>query len=245
MELWRLKAQAREQLRGNWGRFALYTLIIAGLGLVLNSVSFKNVLDSDHYSGGFHLFTFIWNPALPWTALLYVLGRLVYAILHYGYLDIFIKTRAGVPAGAENIFSKFSSMSGKIIYATLVNLAITLVYSLLSFLLTLALGPVGSILGVALTVIYFILLLRISMVPFILLENPYTTVPDAFIQSFNVLNGYTFRLFVLGLSFIGWLILGALSLGIGYLWLFPYMTMTGVNFYYDVKARQLGAASQS
>ena len=34
------------------------------------------------------------------------------------------------------------------------------------------------------------------------------------------------------LSFLGWELLGALSLGIGYIWIIPYRQMTYVNAYH-------------
>ena len=48
------------------------------------------------------------------------------------------------------------------------------------------------------------------------------------------MDGRRFDFFVLGLSFIGWAILASLTLGIGYLWLIPYMQVTEIKFYEDV-----------
>lgn len=45
------------------------------------------------------------------------------------------------------------------------------------------------------------------------------------------MNGYKRKLFLLDLSFIGWHILAILSLGIGYLWLIPYIYTTKAVFY--------------
>ena len=40
---------------------------------------------------------------------------------------------------------------------------------------------------------------------------------------------------VLGLSFIGWMVLGLFTLGILYLWIVPYMMVVMANFYYELK----------
>jgi uncharacterized membrane protein len=43
----------------------------------------------------------------------------------------------------------------------------------------------------------------------------------------------------LGLSFIGWSLLGLLTLGIGYIWLIPYMYTSYAAFYEEVKKEYL------
>ncbi len=242
MERWQLKAQAKEQLRGRWGRFALYTLLVLVLAALVNAENCRSgffLIESNAFSRS--LVTF-WSPVNPFRILLFIISRLLWGFFWFGYQDIFIKTRAGVPAGVDTLFRQFTIRPAKVIGAMLLYLAIEAVYMLLSYVLALLMPLVSVPLTIALAVFYCFVTLRLTMVPLILLENPYTTVPDAFIQSYNVMRGYTWQLFVLCLSFLGWIILGAFTAGIGYLWLFPYMMMTTVNFYYDIKARQLAAA---
>ena len=50
-----------------------------------------------------------------------------------------------------------------------------------------------------------------------------------------MMKGRKFDLFWLHLSFIGWVILAALTLGIGLLWLVPYAEASFAAFYQDVK----------
>ena len=47
----------------------------------------------------------------------------------------------------------------------------------------------------------------------------------------TMMRGHKGELFVLDLSFIGWMIVGSLALGIGTLWVAPYMERTRANFY--------------
>ena len=47
----------------------------------------------------------------------------------------------------------------------------------------------------------------------------------------TMMRGHKGELFVLDLSFIGWMIVGSLALGIGTLWVAPYMECTRANFY--------------
>ncbi|WP_242863956.1 DUF975 family protein [Clostridium tepidiprofundi] len=58
---------------------------------------------------------------------------------------------------------------------------------------------------------------------------------DTLRLSKEMMYGYKWKLFVLQLSFIGWGLLCVLTLGIGLLWLVPYIEMTKANFYEDVK----------
>ena len=36
------------------------------------------------------------------------------------------------------------------------------------------------------------------------------------------------------LSFLGWWILGSITLGIGFIWIYPYYKLTMANFYRDL-----------
>ena len=49
------------------------------------------------------------------------------------------------------------------------------------------------------------------------------------------MDGYKLQYFFLGLSFIGWMLLCLLTLGIGFLWLIPYIQVTYAKFYLNLK----------
>lgn len=49
------------------------------------------------------------------------------------------------------------------------------------------------------------------------------------------MDGHKWRLFCLHLSFIGWWLLCILTLGIGMLWLAPYIQNSTAAFYEDLK----------
>ena len=77
--------------------------------------------------------------------------------------------------------------------------------------------------------------LAYAMTPFILEENPELSTTEAIHHSRMLMKGHKFDLFWLYLSFIGWMLLGLLTLGIGYLWLTPYMQTAIASFYREVK----------
>jgi len=70
---------------------------------------------------------------------------------------------------------------------------------------------------------------------FILADNPNMKTTDILRTSNAMMKGYKMKYFLLGLSFIGWSILCVLTIGIGFLWLSPYIKVSFTNFYEDVK----------
>lgn len=77
-----------------------------------------------------------------------------------------------------------------------------------------------------------------AMTPYILEEHPKIGVWEASTRSREIMRGHRFDLFWLYLSFIGWILLGVLTFGIGYLWLSPYLSASEIAFYNDLKAEQ-------
>ena len=104
------------------------------------------------------------------------------------------------------------------------NLGFTLLYILFVFLWALLFYIPGIVKGIA-----------YSLSPFILKDNPELSANEAINLSQKMMKGHKFDLFFLMLSFIGWIILGAFTLGIAYMCLVPYMSATLAAFYQDVK----------
>ena len=75
-----------------------------------------------------------------------------------------------------------------------------------------------------------------AMTPFILVDNPELSANQAIDLSRAMMKGRKFDLFWLVLSFIGWILLGILTFGVGLLWVIPYMYTSMASFYEDVKA---------
>ena len=74
-----------------------------------------------------------------------------------------------------------------------------------------------------------------AMTSFILNDNPDTGLNVAIEESMDMMNGHKMELFLLDLSFIGWYILGILSLGIGFIWITPYQQTARAAFYEELK----------
>ena len=63
------------------------------------------------------------------------------------------------------------------------------------------------------------------------------TASDALRQSAALMKGRKWKLFCLHLSFIGWLLLGALACGIGVIFVVPYVEAADVAFYDEISQR--------
>jgi len=82
---------------------------------------------------------------------------------------------------------------------------------------------------------------RYSQTFYIIMDDPEISAIDALRKSSDMMSGAKFKLFTLHFSFIGWGILAALTLGIGQLFLFPYMLTSQAYFYEDVKSAFIDA----
>jgi len=80
-----------------------------------------------------------------------------------------------------------------------------------------------------------IAVLSYSMTFYILADDNSIGAMEAIDKSKKMMDGYKWKYFCLGLRFIGWSLLCILTLGIGFLWLLPFMQVSMVKFYDDIK----------
>ena len=74
------------------------------------------------------------------------------------------------------------------------------------------------------------------MMPYILAEHPEMPVKEVFAKSREMMRGQKWRAFVLDLSFIGWGLLSALTLGLlGIFYVHPYRFCTNAELYHTLK----------
>lgn len=77
-----------------------------------------------------------------------------------------------------------------------------------------------------------------AMTDYILAEHPDLTASEALAYSRQMMSGNRWRLFCLQLSFIGWDLLSALTLGIGFLWVRPYQEAATAAFYREISGTE-------
>ena len=103
----------------------------------------------------------------------------------------------------------------------------------------------GSLLVAIFTLLWTLLLIipgiikayAYAMTPYIMKDQPELSAVDCIDRSMSMMNGYKWKLFLLDLSFIGWYLLSILTLGIGLLWLTPYIYCSRAKFYEELKQR--------
>ncbi len=83
-----------------------------------------------------------------------------------------------------------------------------------------------------------------SMAYFILVDDPKREPGDALSLSKEMMYGYKWQYFCLNFRFFGWAILSAVfTLGIGMLWVFPYMQTSYAHFYEMVRKKTMNQYS--
>lgn len=141
---------------------------------------------------------------------------LVTMVLSAGYIQYLLSVRRGQETPYTTLFDGFLFV-GKIIL-------LQIVISIFVFLWTLLFIIPGIIAGY-----------RYRFALYNLCENPQMGVMEALNMSKAQTRGHKWELFVLDLSFLGWNILCALTLGILSIWIMPYINQTDIGYFQAIK----------
>lgn len=208
-----MRADARKSLKGKWGVSVGITLIYFAISSVISIVgSILGTLQGQNDS----LFALFFGLSILWM----LVSIFVVSPLSLGYTESFLKISDGGDTHCKNLFSKFILIFKSTGMMIIMAIKITL-WSLLLIV------P-GIIAG-----------LNYSMAPFIMIEDGNVGANEAIEISKKMMKGYKGKLFLLELSFIGWGILSVLSLGIGFIWLTPYIMTAESRFYRTVSSAYL------
>ena len=82
-----------------------------------------------------------------------------------------------------------------------------------------------------------------AMTPYVLRDKPELSYDAAITRSSQLMRGHKAELFFLYLSFIGWVLLCLLTLGIGFLLLMPYVRTAEAHFYEDLLKEEVAKAT--
>lgn len=229
------RTEARRKLSGKWGKAVCLTLAYAVVFLVLG---FIEGLFPESMEGFFS-----------------IVSTVIEVPLSFGFIIAFMKLFNDEEVKAFDFFSLgFSNFakSWKISLQILVKMIVPVILVIVSYVLIAfgAFGMVGASLYSsssttgfgALTIIGFILLIvstiwaatksyYYQLSYFVAVDNSDLTAKEAVEKSKELMTGKRGKLFCLQLSFIGWAILAAIPLCIGYLWLVPYIQFATIAFY--------------
>ena len=148
-------------------------------------------------------------------------GLLIVCPLCFGFMLCFLRLVRGEDSSEMvgdqfNVFSKYGRYLG-----------VSLLYTLYVLLWSLLLIIPGIIKSYA-----------YAMTPYIVNDRPDLDADDCIHESRMMMKGYKWKLFCMDLSFIGWAILCIFTLGIGLLWLQPWIEASHAKFYEELKARR-------
>ncbi len=73
-----------------------------------------------------------------------------------------------------------------------------------------------------------------ALVPYLLVINKDLSITETLELSRKMMNGHKLDLFVLGISFLGWMLLVPCTFGIILIWLYPYMMTATTKFFVDI-----------
>lgn len=97
--------------------------------------------------------------------------------------------------------------------------------------------------GVILVVGYFLLVIpgiiftyMLSQIFYIIADNPQIGAIDILKKSTAMMKGHKWKLFCLHLSFIGWILLSVITMGIAFIWVGPYIKTANTIFYENLKS---------
>ncbi len=159
----------------------------------------------------------IFSALMGFASATFIIPILIMGPLTFGLAKVFLNlARGDETIKIEDTFSGFTSDIGG-------NIVLGLLISVFTFLWSL----LFIIPGIVKAYSY-------SMSFYIKHDNPTYTWKQCIDESRRMMNGNKMRLFLLDLSFIGWLFVGALCFGIGTLWVTPYMEAARANFYEEI-----------
>lgn len=233
-----LRAMARNDLKSKWGKGAIITLAfflvtwliaivynifvstpIAIIGIllyiaVLPPIGYSIAVQFFKLSKGEQVKAFdfvdwsISNFTKSWKVSLQIIKKLLLPII------LFI---------VSIVFVVFSTVAGTA--EMVINGPTSVLVQFTGLLLIALIGYLVCIIWLMVKSIYY------AMVAYIMADNSELTAKEIVEKSQELMKEHRWKLFCLGLSFIGWAILSVFTLGIGLFFLIPYMQVSFAEFY--------------
>jgi len=235
-----LKASARQNLLGHY-KTVIAALFLSGFIITLLNIPFTNMIrQGAAFAAVSRMITGLIGI---------VIVSLISVLFGAGISRIHLLLARGQNTALKDIFYPFQNRPDRYFGYGILVMAVSILCQLPGTVClipilseTAEFSPLGSIgwtfLAISLYVIgvivLIILMLAWSMTIFILADDMDIRVMDAIRQSRRMMKGNLWRLFLLCLSFVAWILFGFLSFLIGLLWIVPYMTQSLTCFYLDL-----------
>ncbi|WP_416828112.1 DUF975 family protein [Ectobacillus polymachus] len=216
-----LKKKALASLKGKWGFAVLSTFLymiisVVGTYIVLGITVFLASLSQNTDAAGF--------VAGLWNIVYIIVDLFITGILVFGIYYIYLQLAQGKESKVSDLFRYFAGW--KRMWQAFLTLFLLSLYTSLWSLLLIVPGIIKSF--------------SYALTYFILIDHPEYSVNQAITESRHMMNGHKWELFVLFLSFIGWILLCIITFGLAELWITPYSSIAFAHFYEKRKAAYAG-----
>lgn len=215
-----LRLKARESLIGNYWPAVLAAFLAAFFGALIANAGFSFDLNLEKedlqllFKEVPRITTILLAVAGSMLGTLNFVGFILGGVVQLGYAQYLLKQQNREICSVKDLFSQFDRFAQGFLQKFLRNLYV--------FLWSLLLVVPGIIKDLA-----------YAMTPFIMAGNPHLTAKEAMYKSERLMEGHKWELFCLSFSFIGWHLLAAFTVGIGALFLNPYIEAAYAAFYRD------------
>lgn len=145
------------------------------------------------------------------------IGAIATGLLSVGFAAFFLDALRSEKASFDSFFKGFTEYLGTKLVSMLLVSIYTFFWTILFYI------P-----GIVKTYSY-------AMTPYILLDKPELSANEAITDSRMMMRGHKMELFLLDLSFIGWILLSILTFGILFIYVVPYMQAARAEFYRTLK----------
>ena len=213
-----IRARARESLRGNWGVSVGAGFVAAIFGASIGGVNSFSISQSALESlppGIAAIIALVFSIV----SVIAFAQLILSGVVQLGYAKFLLARQDGKEYAIKDLFSQFNRFT-----VGFLQMFLRTLFTFLWALLLIVPGIVKS--------------LSYAMTPFILADHPELTAKQAIRRSMELMDGHKEDLFCLNLSFLGWQLLCLLTLGIGLLWLNPYIEAAYAAFYREITAEK-------
>ena len=242
-----LRAEARKRLSGKWGKVIL-CMIVTGLvvGLINSIPGFTKATERVNY--GYGIYITVTKDTIV-SVLLTLAAEVVSFVFSAGLIAAFWKVWNGEDIGAADgvkiavaNWKKPLMILGNVVKKILIPVIMVVAAMILNVLISNGVVTViCSILSLVGYIWGFVVGLYYSLVYIIAADEPNMSEEEVVNKSKELMADKRGKIVVLSLTFFGWILLGCLSLGIGMLWVTPYMQFATFAFYEACKGGSTSA----
>lgn len=219
-----LKAYAREAMSRRLG-------IMAGAGLLVFAITFAGTIMSIVLFPGMSLLEKILSELFS------IIVTLIFSAVTAGYSYMVLQAARGREISVRDLGYFLKHHPDRVIVAASVTVGINVATSLPYMIYSLKPNPdplTYSLLMFGGDLIYLILTLPMMLYEFTLSDDEEIGGVEGLKRSIALMKGQFWRYIGMSLSFVPWVLLSAFTMGLGFLWVFPYMLTTRAEFYRDL-----------